>query len=445
MEERQKLQGQPEEANLDEERREEKIEEYPEERQKPERYKNKKKKSRRRRKKKGGCLKTFLKVFVFVLVLGGVFFLGRESVTFGNGYGTGVDNGKILNKLSLLEMVTGQLYLNDIDTEKLEDSIYKGFAEGLDDPYAEYYSKKEYNQLMDEDSGEYQGIGVTVMKDTDTDYVEISEVFKDQPAYKAGLKSGDLIMKVNGESVEGLSVNDAVSKIKDKDREDVELTIYRDGETKEYTIKKSNVTIDTVSYEMKEGKIGYIEVTQFIENTDEEFAQALTDLQKQGMKSLIIDLRDNGGGLVDTCVNMVSHFVAEDDLIVYTEDKNGEKQEYKSDDTEVIDVPIVLLVNGNTASASEIMTGCLKDYGKAEVVGTTTYGKGIVQSILPLTDGSAIKFTIAEYFTPKGTSIHKKGITPDVEVEMSEEQQKKAAESEKEDTQLQKALELLKK
>lgn len=445
MEERQKLQGRPEEANPDEERREEKIEEYPEERQKPERYKNKKKKPRRRRKKKGGCLKTFLKVFVFVLVLGGVFFLGRESVTFGNGYGTGVDNGKILNKLSLLEMVTGQLYLNDIDTEKLEDSIYKGFAEGLDDPYAEYYSKKEYNQLMDEDSGEYQGIGVTVMKDTDTDYVEISEVFKDQPAYKAGLKSGDLIMKVNGESVEGLSVNDAVSKIKDKDREDVDLTIYRDGETKEYTIKKSNVTIDTVSYEMKEGKIGYIEVTQFIENTDEEFAQALTDLQKQGMKSLIIDLRDNGGGLVDTCVNMVSHFVAEDDLIVYTEDKNGEKQEYKSDDTEVIDVPIVLLVNGNTASASEIMTGCLKDYGKAEVVGTTTYGKGIVQSILPLTDGSAIKFTIAEYFTPKGTSIHKKGITPDVEMEMSEEQQKKAAESEKEDTQLQKALELLKK
>ena len=196
---------------------------------------------------------------------------------------------------------------------------------------------------------------------------------------------------------------------------------------------------------MKEKKIGYIAVSQFLENTGDQFDKAVTALEKKGMKSLIIDLRDNGGGLLNTCTQMVSRVIDKDKLIVYTKDNEGNKEEFKSDSGKTLDIPIIFLVNGNTASASEIMTGCLKDYGKATVVGTTTYGKGIVQNIMPLTDGSAIKFTIAKYYTPNGTDIQKKGIKPDVKVKMSDAQWKKAQTDEKADKQLKKAIELLEK
>ena len=195
---------------------------------------------------------------------------------------------------------------------------------------------------------------------------------------------------------------------------------------------------------MKDKKTGYIAVSQFLENTGDQFDKAVTELEKNGMQSLIIDLRDNGGGFLNTCTQMVSRLIAKDKLIVYTKDKEGNKEEFKSDSDKTLNLPVVILVNNNTASASEIMTGCLKDYGKATVVGTKTYGKGIVQNIMPLPDGSAIKFTIAKYYTPNGTDIHKKGIKPDVEVKISDAQWKKAQKDEKADIQLKKAMELLK-
>ena len=242
-----------------------------------------------------------------------------------------------------------------------------------------------------------------------------------------------------------MDLQDVVSEIKNKDNKTVVLTIYRDKQSKDYTVKKSSVQLDSVSYKMKDNKTGYIAVSQFLENTGDQFDKAVTALEKQGMTSLIIDLRDNGGGLLDTCTDMLSRLVEKDKLLVYTKDKEGNKEEFKSDSTKTVDIPMVLLVNGNTASASEIMTGCLKDYGKATVVGTKTYGKGIVQSIMPLPDGSAVKFTVANYYTPNGINIHKKGIEPDVEVKISDEQWKKAQTDEKADTQLKKALEILKK
>lgn len=395
--------------------------------------------------KKRGCLKYVARIFVVLIVIGMSFYAGRVSAVPSTGFGTSLNNRKILQKLSLLEAYTGKFYLNKIDSDNVEQNIYKGFAKGLNDPYAEYYTKEEYKQLSEEDSGEYQGIGISVVKDTDTGYAEIASVFKDQPAYKAGLKTGDLITAVNKKSTVDMELQDVVSEIKNKDNKTVVLTIYRDKQSKDYTVKKSSVQLDSVSYKMKDNKTGYIAVSQFLENTGDQFDKAVTALEKQGMTSLIIDLRDNGGGLLDTCTDMLSRLVEKDKLLVYTKDKEGNKEEFKSDSTKTVDIPMVLLVNGNTASASEIMTGCLKDYDKATVVGTKTFGKGIVQSIMPLPDGSAVKFTIANYYTPNGINIHKKGIEPDVEVKISDEQWKKAQTDEKADTQLKKAMEILKK
>ena len=398
-----------------------------------------------KRSKKRGCLKQVARVFVVLIVIGMSFYAGRVSAVPSTGFGTGLNNRKILQKLSFLEAYTGKYYLNKIDSDNVEQNIYKGFAKGLNDPYAEYYTKSEYKQLTEEDSGEYEGIGISVVKDTDTGYAEIASVFKDQPAYKAGLKTGDLITAVNKKSTVDMDLQDVVSEIKNKDNKTVVLTIYRDKQSKDYTVKKSSVQLDSVSYKMKANKTGYIAVSQFLENTGDQFDKAVTALEKQGMTSLIIDLRDNGGGLLDTCTDMLSRLVEKDKLLVYTKDKEGNKEEFKSDSTKTVDIPMVLLVNGNTASASEIMTGCLKDYGKATVVGTKTYGKGIVQSIMPLPDGSAVKFTVANYYTPNGINIHKKGIEPDVEVKISDEQWKKAQTDEKADTQLKTAMEILKK
>ena len=396
-------------------------------------------------KKRSGCLKHVARILVVLIVIGMSFYAGRVSAVPSTGFGTGLNNSKILQKLSLLEAYTGKFYLNKIDSDNVEQNIYKGFAKGLNDPYAEYYTQEEYKQLSEEDSGEYEGIGISVAKDTDTGYAEIASVFKDQPAYKAGLKTGDLITAVNKKSTVDMELQDVVSEIKNKDNKTVVLTIYRDKQSKDYTIKKSSVQLDTVSYKMKDNKTGYIAVSQFLENTGDQFDDAVTALEKQGMTSLIIDLRDNGGGLLNTCTDMLSRLVEKDKLLVYTKNKEGKKEEFKSDSAKIVDIPMILLVNGNTASASEIMTGCLKDYGKATVVGTKTYGKGIVQSIMPLPDGSAVKFTIASYYTPNGTNIHKKGIEPDVEVKISDEQWKKAQTDEKADTQLKKAMEILKK
>ena len=395
--------------------------------------------------KKRGCLKQVARIFVVLIVIGMSFYAGRVSAVPSTGFGTGLNNRKILQKLSFLEAYTGKYYLNKIDSDNVEQNIYKGFAKGLNDPYAEYYTKSEYKQLTEEDSGEYEGIGISVVKDTDTGYAEIASVFKDQPAYKAGLKTGDLITAVNKKSTVDMDLQDVVSEIKNKDNKTVVLTIYRDKQSKDYTVKKSSVQLDSVSYKMKDNKTGYIAVSQFLENTGDQFNNAVNDLEKQGMTSLIIDLRDNGGGLLNTCTDMLSRLVEKDKLLVYTKDKEGNKEEFKSDSAKTVDIPMVILVNGNTASASEIMTGCLKDYGKATVVGTKTYGKGIVQSIMPLPDGSAVKFTVANYYTPNGINIHKKGIEPDVEVKISDEQWKKAQTDEKADTQLKKAMEILKK
>ncbi|MBS6723304.1 MAG: S41 family peptidase [Clostridiales bacterium] len=383
-------------------------------------------------------LKKCLRVLAIAVV---GFMIGELLLIFG-GSGSGVNNFKVLTKLSVLEAYVDRFFLNETDGDHLEDYIYKGYMAGLDDPYAAYYNAEEYEQLMADDSGEYVGIGVTVRQDADTGYVVVEQVNKDGPAYNAGLLVDDIIMTVNGKDTAKLGLQSTVSEIK-KDEEPVLLTVLRGGETLEVTVDKSQIVMETVTWEMKENKTGYIAVSQFVENTSEQFDEAVASLTEEGMTSLIVDLRDNGGGLLTACLDLTSRFVPDEKLIVYTEDKEGQRTEYNSDSVDVIDLPVVLLVNENSASASEIMTGCLKDYGIATVVGETTYGKGIVQNILPLPDGSAVKMTVSKYYTPNGNDIHEVGITPDVTVEMNEDEWAAAQDDESKDTQLKEAYRLL--
>ena len=368
----------------------------------------------------------------------GTLFLGRAA-----GKAIGLDTSGISQKLSVIQTLIDKYYLDDYKKEDTEKGIYSGFVSGLKDPYSVYYSEDEYRQMMEEDSGEYKGIGVTVTKNVDNNYTEIMAVNKGDPAYNAGIKVGDYIVEVNGKDTATMTLNEVVTEIKTSD-DPVLMKMYREGKEFEVSVEKSTISIDSVSYEMKEGKIGYVSISQFIENTDEQFDKAVSDLESQGMKGLVIDLRDNGGGLLDSCVNMVSRIIPEGDLIVYTQYKDGERQDYNSISEAVLKVPMVILTNKNTASASEIMTGCLKDYGLATVVGDTSYGKGIVQSVIPLGDGSAVKLTVSAYYTPKGVSIHKKGIEPDVKMEMTDEDWKAALEDSSKDKQLDKAYQILK-
>ena len=368
----------------------------------------------------------------------GTLFLGRAA-----GKAIGLDTSGISQKLSVIQTLIDKYYLDDYKKEDTEKGIYSGFVSGLKDPYSVYYSEDEYRQMMEEDSGEYKGIGVTVIKNVDNNYTEIMAVNKGDPAYNAGIKVGDYIVEVNGKDTATMTLNEVVTEIKTSD-DPVLMKMYREGKEFEVSVEKSTISIDSVSYEMKEGKIGYVSISQFIENTDEQFDKAVSDLESQGMKGLVIDLRDNGGGLLDSCVNMVSRIIPEGDLIVYTQYKDGERQDYNSISEAVLKVPMVILTNKNTASASEIMTGCLKDYGLATVVGDTSYGKGIVQSVIPLGDGSAVKLTVSAYYTPKGVSIHKKGIEPDVKMEMTDEDWKAALEDSSKDKQLNKAYQILK-
>ena len=382
-----------------------------------------------------------LMVFVILMVgfVGGVLFL-----ISGSGGSSGINNLSVLKKMIVLANCVEHYYLEDVDEDDLEAGVYRGFMSGLSDPYSTYYTKEEYEQLSETDSGEYTGIGVTVMKDTNTGYVVIEEVQKDAPAYQAGLLKGDILMEVDGTDTATITLQETVNLIKKGENKEVVLNINRDGDNFEVTVEKSSVEIESVTWEMKEGNIGYISVSQFIENTDEKFIEAVDELEEQGMNSLIIDLRDNGGGLLDTCINMVSRIIPENKLIVYTEDKNGKKTEYNSNSDKELKIPIVVLVNENSASASEIMTGCLKDYKAATIVGSTTYGKGIVQNIIQLSDGSAIKLTVSKYYTPNGNYIHKVGIEPDITVEMSNEEWTESRDDPDKDTQLKKAFEILK-
>jgi carboxyl-terminal processing protease len=357
-----------------------------------------------------------------------------------------VTDQDILKKIDKLEGLIDKYYMEKVDKNTMAEGIYKGLLQSLDDPYSVYYTKEEYTSLMESSSGVYYGIGATVSSDVKTGVLSIVKPFVGGPAYEAGLLPGDVLYKVNDEEVTGKDITEVVGKIKGEEGTKVNVTIIREGKADpiEFTITRRKVEVPTIEYEMLDNKIGYIAITEFDEVTAEQFRQALADLEKQGQKGLVIDIRNNPGGLLDTVVDMLDRMLP-DGLIVYTEDKYGNRDEYKSDSKEEFNKPLAVLINGNSASASEIFAGAIQDYKKGTIVGTTSFGKGIVQSILPLTDGTAIKVTVSKYYTPEGRNIHKIGISPDVTVELDDALRQKVVIEKKEDNQLQKAISILNK
>ncbi len=356
-----------------------------------------------------------------------------------------VDSKKeIMNKINKLEALIDQYYMEDVDQQDIADGIYKGLLQSLDDPYSCYYTEKEYKALLESSSGIYCGIGATVSQNVNTGIISIVKPFVKGPAHEAGILPGDIVYKVNGEEVTGKDLTEVVSKIKGEEGTKAKITIIREGENDpiDYSIPRKMIEVPTIEYEMLDNKIGYIAVSEFDEVTAEQFSKAIKDLDSQGQVGLIVDVRNNPGGLLSTVVSMLDRMLPKG-LIVYTEDKYGKKEEEFSDDKEKFNKPLVVLINGNSASASEIFAGAIQDYKLGTIVGTTSFGKGIVQSIIPLTDGTAIKVTVSKYYTPKGKNIHGIGIKPDVEIELKEELKKEVIIDKKEDNQLQKGIEII--
>lgn len=329
---------------------------------------------------------------------------------------------EVVQKLMLLEDGIDEYYLGDVDEAALEDSLYHGLVDGLDDPYSTYYSEEELEEVMESAEGIYYGIGAYIGLDTASGYCKITKVMDGTPAMEAGLQAEDIIVEVNGEDMWGITTSEIVTYIKGPEHTTVDLTIYREGELDylEITVERRKIETPTVVYEMDENKIATIQITQFDEVTTNQFSDSLKQAEKEGMKALVLDLRDNPGGSLATVVDIAGELLPKG-LVVYTEDKAGERNEYKSDGKNEIQVPVVVLVNENSASASEILAGAIQDYKKGTILGTTTFGKGIVQKIFPMSDGSALKLTISHYYTPAGNDIHGVGIVPDEELELDKE------------------------
>lgn len=380
-----------------------------------------------------------------------------------------LDMKQVEGKVNLLEDIINKRFLYETDLKKLESGLYRGLMSGLDDPYAVYYDETEYKELQESVSGTYCGIGVMVSQNIKTGLVTVIKVFKDSPGEKAGILPGDILYKVGDVEVATEDLDLIVSKhIKGMEGTVVRLTVVRGSEQVELKAVREQIEVPTVEYKLLTDDTGYVAVSQFDLVTADQFIKAVEDMETNGMKRMVIDLRGNPGGVLDSAVDMAAYLLPEgkfDGTIVYTEDKNGKGERYycknglisfegtnpqntnprypKKDGHE-LDMPIAVLINENSASAAELFSGCLQDYGWATIVGTTSFGKGIVQNLIPLTDGSAIKLTTEKYFTPSGFCLHEIGITPDVEVELDEELKQKVVILPEEDNQLQKAIEVLK-
>ena len=347
------------------------------------------------------------KGYIHIGVNGDVY-IQSDAVTDSDGIGSEVEG-----KLNAIDSVLESFYFGDVDDETAKDNIYKAYLSSYGDKYTMYYTADEYKALKESTNGKFYGIGA-VCQLSGEGGVLLVDVYDNGAGYQAGLRSGDRVVNVDGRDITDMELSSAVALI--KGGTSVTLEVIRGTERLTFSAVRDAVEAKTVSYTLLDNNIGYLSISQFEEVTTKQFKAAVEDLQSQGMKGLVIDIRNNPGGLLDTVVGMLKYMLP-DGLIVYTEDKQGNRKEYKGQDNDEFNLPLAVIVNGNSASASEIFAGAIQDYGKGTIIGTQTYGKGIVQTVKPLTDGSAIKFTIAKYFTPKGQDIHGKGVTPDMVVE----------------------------
>lgn len=345
-------------------------------------------------------------------------------------------------KIRQIEEMLDTYYVEDYDKELAEELMYTGLVAGVGDPYTYYLSADSLAEQVEKNSGHFVGIGVEIYAGDDG-YIVVSSVTPGGPAEAAGILAEDKITEVDGESITGKTAADVSALVKGEEGTDVTLTIFREstGEVLEKTVTRQDIQVKTVSWSMMDDNIGYISITNFRENTYSQFKEALDTLEAEGMEKLVLDLRNNTGGLVKSAHEIGEELLPEG-IMVYTMDKEGNREDTLCDDV-YNDVPMVVLVNGNSASAAEILAGAIQDTGRGELIGTTTFGKGLVQRLFTLPDGSGLNVTIQKYYTPNGTSIHGVGITPDYEVELPEEYAQQTNIPAEADTQLQKAVEVL--
>ncbi len=398
---------------------------------------------KRKKKKKSGFGKGFASgAVVMAVVCISVFVL--TSGVRGLSAGSGVLDNSTKTKIQSLAQFIQSNYYEDVDTETLQEGLYAGLFENLD-VYSQYYTADEAKELFETNvSGTYCGIGASLQQDAETKTVTVMHVYDGSPAQESGLKEGDVIVSADDYDASSMDLSEFITHVRGEEDTQVHLVIARSGESEnlEFDITRKNLVLPTVTSQMLKNNTGYIQVTEFTEHTTEQFEEALQTLQDQGMTALIVDLRSNPGGMLTSVCDMLDDILPKG-LLVYTEDRSGNREDYNSTDDKSLDLPLAVLVNGNSASASEIFAGAIQDRKAGTIVGTTTYGKGVVQSILSLKDGSAFKLTTSRYFTPNGTCIQGIGITPDVELEYEFTGPEDATYSVDYDNQIQKALEIL--
>lgn len=361
--------------------------------------------------------------------------------TLSNGTKSTIVDAGTEQKIGVIKGLIDDYFLENADEEALREGLYAGMVRALGDPYSVYYSAEELAAAQDRNRGIYYGIGAGVSMDTEKGLPRISKVYPDTPAEEAGVREGDLIYKVADTEVSDMGLSQVVDLIKGPEGTKIHITFFRE-ETNGYVeldVERRKLETQTVESKMLQDGIGYIHIAEFDDVTVNQFSDALAACTEEGMKGLVLDLRGNPGGNLTTVCDIARKILPEG-LIVYTEDKNGKKTEYTCDGTNELHIPMTVLVDGNSASAAEILAGAVKDYEKGTLVGTTTFGKGIVQRIITLSDDSAVKLTVSNYFTPKGNNIHKVGIAPDVEIPFDG----KIYTEQGIDNQLEKAVEILK-
>lgn len=387
-----------------------------------------------------------------VILVGGTFGIckaGNYQMVIGSRGASQVKNTKVLDKdtVDKVDELTNYMdlyYYEDYDVQDVQDGLLEGVVSGLGDKYSAYYTAEEYKEQQLSTSGTYYGIGAALAQDKDTMQVTITKIYEGTPSEEAGLKKDDVIVSADGTDATSMELTDFVKLIRGEEGTTVHLEVYRPSteETLEFDVERKNVELPSVSSQMLANNIGYIQISEFQSKTAEQFESALSSLQDQGAQSLIVDVRGNGGGLVDSVVAILDDILPEG-TVVYTEDKYGNRQDYTSSGDTYLDMPIAVLVDQNSASASEIFAGAIKDYNYGTLIGTKTFGKGIVQTVFSLPEGDAIKITTAKYFTPNGNYIHGAGIEPDIELEyqfMGGENDEYSVDL---DNQIQKAIEVL--
>ena len=376
-------------------------------------------------------------VLVVTLAVGGVKFVQQRQ------YNGVLSDTSHVQKIEYLEKMIDQEYLGEVDNAEMAEGIYAGLVYGLGDVYSRYYTADEYAQETASTDGAYAGIGVSIQKNKNGG-VQIAECYEGGPGAEAGLQTGDVITAINDTDVTDMELSDVVSLIRENKDNTIVLTVFRENEEKsrEISVDVTDVELPSVFGEMLDKKTGYIQITQFTGVTPQQYKDMFAELKDKGMERLVIDLRDNPGGLLTSVCDILREILPEG-LIVYTEDKYGNREEENCDGKHQLDMPLAVLVNENSASASEIFAGAVQDHEVGTIVGTTTYGKGVVQELRQLSDGSAVKLTVSNYYTPNGNSINKVGIKPDVEVKLASELLNKDEITHEEDNQLQKALDVI--